>query len=690
MTSMLELYLDRTAIEGLPSSIKHLTNLTLLNLQDCENLSSFPSVICSLISLEILILSGCKGQPPQARYLSGLIPTLSSIGTTLTLLYTYLTDRQPEAEPISLVLPLSFSGLSSLVSLDLSGCNLLDGALPDDLSYLFSLTSLNLRNNNFTCLPCSISQLLNLKLLFLDHCSKLQSLPYLPLSTQFVSAQGCTSLENYSNQVIVWTSGAARFTFINCNGLADDEGKIADDQILQIKGFFLVLPQIEIPEWFKNKECGPSVRIPLPPNLLNNRSWKGIALCVIFVVPPNLIDVSPGQDSKYFHEFSCHFDMDGSLLNCPLVLKTKRLDIQIKMCGARILYEQDMLEFVQNSRQENFRSCDDLSRGHEKFIEDHMSSSQSYDLKLKQKLNSLLSTLYQVDWAKNHLYDYIFHQIARPPCWFTHVFDESPQDSGRLVVFYIPRWGFQLKQCDHIGASFESSDPTVQFEMCGICLVYEQNVPEFVQFLVECMRLDPDTMRMLLPNNETIQEECTSRETSSNQGGMPRNSPAADRWLRNANIQQKGLIPSPHTPLLMMHKAEKKHEVGKVTDEEQAKQRQLKVILNKLTPQNFDKLFEQVKAVNIDNLDTLTGVISQIFDKALMEPTFCEMCANFPSQLSLELPDFSKDNEKITFKRVFLSKCQEEFERWERELEEANKADEEGEIKQSDEANDSV
>ena len=25
----------------------------------------------------------------------------------------------------------------------------------------------------------------------------------------------------------------------------------------------------------------------------------------------------------------------------------------------------------------------------------------------------------QVDWAQNHLYDYIFHQIARPQHWFT-------------------------------------------------------------------------------------------------------------------------------------------------------------------------------------------------------------------------------------------------------------------------------
>ncbi|XP_058008245.1 eukaryotic translation initiation factor 4G isoform X2 [Hevea brasiliensis] len=169
------------------------------------------------------------------------------------------------------------------------------------------------------------------------------------------------------------------------------------------------------------------------------------------------------------------------------------------------------------------------------------------------------------------------------------------------------------------------------------------------------------------------------------QGGMQRNSPDADRWQRATNFQQKGLIPSPQTPLQMMHKAEKKYEVGKVSDEEEAKQRQLKAILNKLTPQNFEKLFEQVKAVNIDNTATLTGVISQIFDKALMEPTFCEMYANFCYHLAGGLPDFTKDNEKITFKRLLLNKCQEEFERGEREQEEANKADVDGETKQSEE-----
>ncbi|TYI67713.1 hypothetical protein E1A91_D08G037700v1 [Gossypium mustelinum] len=169
------------------------------------------------------------------------------------------------------------------------------------------------------------------------------------------------------------------------------------------------------------------------------------------------------------------------------------------------------------------------------------------------------------------------------------------------------------------------------------------------------------------------------------QGGMPRNSPDTDRWQPVANYSQKGLISSPQTPLQTMHRAARKYEMGKVTDEETLKHRQLKAILNKLTPQNFEKLFEQVKAVNIDNAVTLKGVISQIFDKALMEPTFCEMYANFCYHLAGELPDFSEGSEKITFKRLLLNKCQEEFERGEREQEEANKVEEVGEAKRSEE-----
>ncbi|PKA50278.1 Eukaryotic translation initiation factor 4G [Apostasia shenzhenica] len=168
------------------------------------------------------------------------------------------------------------------------------------------------------------------------------------------------------------------------------------------------------------------------------------------------------------------------------------------------------------------------------------------------------------------------------------------------------------------------------------------------------------------------------------QGGIARNYSDAERWQR-ATTTQRGLMPPPQGPMPVIHKSANRYEVGKISDDEEQKQRRLKGILNKLTPQNFEKLFAQVKEVNIDNTTTLNGVISQIFDKALMEPTFCEMYADFCLHLASELPDFVEDNEKITFRRLLLNKCQEEFERGEREQAEADKTEEEGEVQQSEE-----
>lgn len=169
--------------------------------------------------------------------------------------------------------------------------------------------------------------------------------------------------------------------------------------------------------------------------------------------------------------------------------------------------------------------------------------------------------------------------------------------------------------------------------------------------------------------------------------GAPRgvlNGVDGDRWHRQP-LPGSGLIPSPRTPLPAIHKAENRYEVGKVSDEESAKQRLIKGILNKLTPQNFEKLFGQVQEANIDSATTLTGVIAQIFDKALMEPTFCEMYAQFCVKLAGDLPEFTENNEKITFKRVLLNKCQEEFECGEREQEEAEKIDNVGEVQRTPE-----
>ena len=83
--------------------------------------------------------------------------------------------------------------------------------------------------------------------------------------------------------------------------------------------------------------------------------------------------------------------------------------------------------------------------------------------------------------------------------------------------------------------------------------------------------------------------------------------------------------------------------------------------------------------MNIDSASCLHGIISQIFDKALMESTFCEMYEKFNFQLAVGIHEFYEDNEKVVFKQVLLNKCQEEFEKYEREEPEAKKAEEHGE-----------
>ncbi|MBA0844336.1 hypothetical protein Goarm_001436 [Gossypium armourianum] len=91
----------------------------------------------------------------------------------------------------------------------------------------------------------------------------------------------------------------------------------------------------------------------------------------------------------------------------------------------------------------------------------------------------------------------------------------------------------------------------------------------------------------------------------------------------------------------------------------------VKGILNKLTPEKYDLLKGQLIDSGITSADILKGVISLIFEKAVLEPTFCPMYSLLCSDLNDKLPSFPSDEpggKDITFKRVLLNNCQEAFE----------------------------
>ena len=229
MKNLLQLHLDGTAIKELPLSAERLRGLTFLNLRDCKNLSSW-SVICCLTSLERLILSGCSKldkMPEDLGNLERLVeldvsqtairqvsPPISLLFTSCLLLFT--TCLSPSAN-IGLVLPTSFSGLCSLTTLDLSYCNLSDGSILKDLISLSSLRSLDLSGNNFERIPENISQLSKLREISLGKCSRLRSLPKLPLSILYVWADYCASLETDSDQIDLRTSDETGVAVISCS-----------------------------------------------------------------------------------------------------------------------------------------------------------------------------------------------------------------------------------------------------------------------------------------------------------------------------------------------------------------------------------------------------------------------------------------------------------------------------------------
>ncbi|KAM7469093.1 hypothetical protein LguiA_007276 [Lonicera macranthoides] len=174
-------------------------------------------------------------------------------------------------------------GLTSLTSLDLTDCNLLEGAIPGDLGSLFSLKMLCLGGNSFENLP-SLNQLSQLVHLELNRCKMLRELPELPSKLHRLFANECASLRVSADQFAMCKIEYGWFQ--DCMKLLDyGEREIVASTLLQQimlqrshkryipihmrkyvpihKNF--VLPGRVIPEWFCNHTfTGDSVLLKLP------------------------------------------------------------------------------------------------------------------------------------------------------------------------------------------------------------------------------------------------------------------------------------------------------------------------------------------------------------------------------------------------------------------------------------------
>ncbi|XP_059654437.1 disease resistance protein RPP2B-like [Cornus florida] len=165
--SLKELLLnDCTELVEVHQSIEHLKNLVVLNLKNCHNLQKIPLSIFMSKSLLHVNLSGCsklewlaffQGSPPESRFSS-----------------------------------LQLSG--NIRKLHMEDCNI--AYVPSEICNLVSFKFLNLSQNNFSNLPATISSLQLLKALSVSKCTRLESIPELPVNLLTLHANYCTSLQS--------------------------------------------------------------------------------------------------------------------------------------------------------------------------------------------------------------------------------------------------------------------------------------------------------------------------------------------------------------------------------------------------------------------------------------------------------------------------------------------------------------
>ncbi|MCH86185.1 NBS-LRR resistance-like protein [Trifolium medium] len=245
------LILDKTAIKELPSSLHRLAGLEALSLQSCTKLKNIPSSIGNLSKLIKLNLANCVS------------------------LETF---------------PSSIFKLK-LTRLDFKGCSMLwtFPEISNDIGRLSSLTELSLQGSSIVNLPESMAQLSSLKSLNISDCTLLECVPKLPPNLNQFLAFDCPSIKRMVlNSRSASKKGTFQFHLTNNQELdATSWSNIGDEACIKItddayRSVFFCFSGSAVPCWFHYYCKGNSVTMKKDsPNVCSKNRLTGFALCVV-------------------------------------------------------------------------------------------------------------------------------------------------------------------------------------------------------------------------------------------------------------------------------------------------------------------------------------------------------------------------------------------------------------------------
>lgn len=87
--------------------------------------------------------------------------------------------------------------------------------------------------------------------------------------------------------------------------------------------------------------------------------------------------------------------------------------------------------------------------------------------------------------------------------------------------------------------------------------------------------------------------------------------------------------------------------------------RKVKSLLNKLTYDNFDRMFDTITEMNPVKKTVLDKILREIFNKAIFEPKYAEIYSKLCNRISEKIIEVKKSNEE--FREILFSICNEFF-----------------------------
>ena len=175
-----------------------------------------------------------------------------------------------------------------------------------------------------------------------------------------------------------------------------------------------------------------------------------------------------------------------------------------------------------------------------------------------------------------------------------------------------------------------------------------------------------ESFRRLLDDTPELDpaKDMPDRKQADGGRGTPRGGPGTPKSGRGKNKNDVPLRDKSGKiiEIKALEISENRWKPTKPTDDEEKVYKAIKGVLNKLTLEKFEKLYEELLNIGITSASLLRGFVVILYDKAVLEPNFLGMYAQMCERLSRDLPELSDEDGVLPFGEVLVGKCRSEFE----------------------------